>query len=372
MKIGIDIRSLMSEQRTGVGGYTYHLLDNLFELDSNHSFYLFYNSHKDVSVPRWDHEHVHTVAFNYPNKLLNLSGLLLGRPKLDRMVCRKADIESLDFFFAPNLNFTPLSDEVKFILTIHDLSFKYFSEFLTAKRKLGYLARKPEQQVRRADVTLTPSDNTKQDIERTFDVDSDKVKRVYPAVDDFETKLKAKEVKTKYSLPDDFILFLGSLEPRKNVNGLLEAYRQADIKEDYKLVIAGAEGWKSKKTKDRIKHLDNVDYIGYIEEAEKPVLFELADLFVYPSFYEGFGFPVLEAMASSTPVITSERSSLPEISEGAAYLIDPRIKSELSKAMELILNDQQLYDSYVQSGLEQVKKFDWKQTAAKFLEVCSR
>ncbi len=265
-----------------------------------------------------------------------------------------------------------MSDDVHYIVTIHDLSFKYFSEFLTTKRKLGYRARRPEHQLQQAEIILTPSENTKRDVNRTFNVNQQDIKRIYPAVDEFEQQTNTQKVKEKYSLPDKFILFLGSLEPRKNVEGLLEGYLEAGIDQEYELIIAGASGWKNKKTKEKIKAIDNVKYIGYIDEKDKQALFELADLFVYPSFYEGFGFPVLEAMASSTPVITSERSSLPEICEASAYLVDPRIKSEISTGIELILNNQQIYDSYVEAGTKQVEKFGWKRSAKKFLKVCSQ
>jgi len=372
MNIAVDIRSLMSEQRTGVGGYTYHLLENLFKLETDHRFFLFYNSYHNVDIPSWSYENVEIISFNYPNKLLNLSVLLFGKPHLDKLITSKADIDNLDVFFAPNLNFTPLSEDVQFILTIHDLSFKYFPEFLTTKRKLGYKARRPEHQLRQADIILTPSENTKRDVNRNFNVQQQKIKKIYPAIDESEQQVTQRKVKEKYSLPSKFILFLGSLEPRKNVEGLLEGYSEADIDQEYKLVIAGASGWKNQKTKEKIEDIDNVEYIGYIKETEKPALLGLADLFVYSSFYEGFGFPVLEAMAGSTPVITSERSSLPEVCEAAAYLVDPRIKSEISKGMELILNNQQIYDSYVEAGTKQVEKFDWKRSAQKFLEVCSQ
>jgi len=357
MKIGVDIRSLMHEKRTGVGEYTYELLNAVFSLDHDNQYYLFYNSYQDVSknIPTWQQANVHYVVKHWPNKLFNLL-IWLKLIKLDKLF-------KVDVWFSPNLDFTNLSKKVKHILTLHDLSFEFLPECFSKKRQWWHKFLNPKKQSQRADLVLTPSENTKRDVSDTYGVKQ--VKVLYPGLSELKS---SGGIKKKYDLPDKFILYLGTIEPRKNIAGIIQAYKQLGDKE-YTLVIAGSKGWKYEKIMQEIETTEGVQYIGYVAAADKAALYQAASLFVYPSLYEGFGFPVLEAMAQAVPVITSSRSSLPEVVGSAVYLVNPNNVAEITRGMKSILSDEKLRDILVNMGKEQAGKFSWQKTAQEFIQL---
>ena len=195
------------------------------------------------------------------------------------------------------------------------------------------------------------------------------------------------KIKKKYNLPDNFILFLGTIEPRKNIIGLIEAFEIFNIQypiSNTSLVIAGAPGWSNKKVYERAASSplrDKIKFLGFIKPEEKPALYAAASLFVYPSFYEGFGFPVLEALASGTPVITSNRSSLPEISQSAAYLVNPNKPHEIAEGIRYLLNHNHnprnpleicVICAQTKNGRVQAEKFSWNQTAQEWLRLIKK
>ena len=371
MNIGIDIRCLMTANKTGVGEYTTELLSAVFALDKINQYYLFYNSANDVAVqiPKWFGDNIHYIHTRWPNKLLNFCLLLFRWPKLDKMIGQK-----LDLWYAPNLNFTALSKHTKFVLTVHDLAFEFFPGWLTWRQRLWHKLIRPKKQCGRAGLILTPSDNTKRDLADFYKIPAEKIKVVYPGLSSIFYPLssissgaeqKKKELRVKYDLPENFILFLGTIEPRKNILGLND---QTDLH----LVIAGAPGWKNKKiyahaaaspVKDKIK------FIGYVAPADKPGLYSLASIFVYPSFYEGFGFPILEALSSGVPVITSSRSSLPEIAGSAATYVNAHYPEQIITAINRLLNDIQMREKQIKTGLLQSEKFRWPKAAEEFLKL---
>lgn len=382
MNIGIDIRPLMATPRTGVGEYTYELLSAIFNIDRANQYFLFYNSSRDVSanIPNWKYDNIKIIGSHTPNKFFNTSLGLFGRPKLDKMCGEKIDI-----WFSPNLNFTALSSKIKFILTVHDLSFELFPEFSTRKQYFWHKAVRPKKQCERAELIITPSENTKRDLVNYYKINPEKIKVIYPGIkkaDKIAASLPAgaprndnpTDIRKKYNLPDKFILFLGTIEPRKNIIGLIEAFENLRTKYPIMdhLVIAGAPGWKNEGIFARAKiskYSDKIHFINFVAPEDKNALYAAANLFVYPSFYEGFGFPVLEAMSIGTPVITSNRSSLPEISGSAAYLVDPTRPGQLALAMNELLNKRNLRDWHIQKGREQAGKFSWETAAGEWLNT---
>jgi glycosyltransferase involved in cell wall biosynthesis len=372
MNIGVDIRPLMTAPRTGVGEYTYELLNAIFNIDRENQYFLFYNSSRDVSanIPDWKYDNVKIIGSHTPNKFFNTSLGLFGRPRLDKM----CGAQKIDYWFSPNLSFTTLSREVKYILTIHDLSFDFFPEFSTRKQYFWHKAVRPKAQCKRADMIITPSENTKRDIVDYYKIPPEKIKVIFPGIHTTQAEINAEEVRKKYNLPEKFILFLGTIEPRKNIVGLIESFEMLRAKypvTDH-LVIAGAPGWKNKEIFARAKSLnvaDKIHFINFVAPKDKAALYAAADIFVYPSLYEGFGFPVLEAMSAGTPVITSNRSSLAEIAGLAAYLIDPTRPEQMTLAMNELLNNDKLRDWHIQKGLEQVKKYSWEKAAGEWLTL---
>ncbi len=386
MIIGVDIRCLMQNNRTGVGEYTYELLNAVFSVDKQNQYFLFYNSWTDVSknIPKWEQENVHYIGTRWPNKLLNLL-LWLKIIKLDNLViknCLKIKNFKLkiDLWFSPNLNFTNLSKQIKHILTIHDLSFEFFPECFTLKQRWWHKFLNPQKQCQRADVILTPSENSRSDALDKYQIADSKIQVLRSGLSSafitHDTD-NLTQVKQKYNLPDKYILYLGTLEPRKNIESVIEAYKIFNIQYpisniQYSLVIAGAPGWKNKKILKLISQTPGVQYIGYVDEADKPALYKSASLFVYPSLYEGFGFPVLEAMAMGVPVITSNRSSLPEVADNAAYLVNPHNISEIANGMRLILSDERLRNILIERGKKQAEKFKWAETAKNIKQIIDR
>jgi glycosyltransferase involved in cell wall biosynthesis len=378
LKIGVDIRNLMSPTRTGVGEYTYELLNAVFKIDKENQYYLFYNSHSDVTkhTPLWPQGNIHYIATRWPNKLFNVSIKILGWPKLDKLISRNG---KLDYFFSPNLNFTSLSKDIKNILTIHDLSFKFFPQFFSAKQRLWHWAVNPKKQCEQANTVLTLSENTKRDLVDYYKIPAEKIKVSSGGISAiFNNAVFDKEkIRQKYNLPNRFILCLGAVEPRKNIIGLIEAFEKtySVLPNSYTLIIAGSgAGWKNKSIYARALASplrDKIEFIGYVDAEDKPGLYSLAELFVYPSFYEGFGFPVLEAMAMSVPVITSNRSSLPEITDHTAFLVNPNRPAEIAEAITKILTDEKLREHFKKMGLEQIKKFSWDTAARQWLDLIS-
>lgn len=374
MNIGIDIRPLMSPVRTGVGEYTYELLNAIFAIDQQNHYWLFYNSSQDIAknVPKWAQSNVQYVATHWPNKLLNTCLKFSARPRLDKVIK-----QNLDIFFSPNLNFTALSKKVKHVLTIHDLSFALYPEFFSAKRKLWHWIINPQKQCRQANLILAPSENTKTDIVNYYQINPDKIKIIYPGLSSIfnnQPTVDKEQIRKKYNLPDKFILFLGTIEPRKNIIGIIEALEQAHSRfnQPHSLIIAGSEGWQTKPIKQRIAkspYKQKIHLIGYIDPQDKPCIYSLATVFVYPSFYEGFGFPILEAMSLGTPVITSNRSSLPEITDNAAYLVNPNKVTEISQAMIKLINEEKLRQHFARAGLEQAQKFNWAEAARQWINL---
>ncbi len=374
MNIGVDIRPLMTPIRTGVGEYTFELLNTLFQIDHQNQYFLFYNSHKNIDeiLPVWKYDNVHFIKKNWPNKVFNFCQKFLNWPKIDKIITKKSLLQNLDYFFSPNFNFTALSRKTKKILTVHDLSFEFFPEYFSFKQKLWHSFINPKKQCLKSDIILAPSFNTKRDLVNFYNIPENKIHIIYPGIS--PVFKKHTEQTKKLDLPDNYILFLGTIEPRKNIMSIIEAYETAfnHLPLPYHLIIAGARGWKNKEIFERIGNSplkQKISFVDYIKNEDKPELYHRASIFVYPSFYEGFGFPVLEAMYSGLPVITSNRSSMPEITTDAAWLIDPNKPNQIVDGLVEISNNQKLKDSLITSATEKAKKLDWTKTAKEFLEI---
>lgn len=369
MNIGVDIRVLMDKHYSGISEYTANLLSEILRQDKNNLYKLFYNSSKgrDSRLEIWAKDNSELFATKYPNKIFNyLLQKMFSCPKLDRI------LGGTDVFFSPHYNFLNISRKSKLVLTIHDLSFLRYPNFFSWRKNIWHRALNVKKLLNRADVIVAVSNNTKNDLIELLNIPENKIKVIYsgnnycgPSVVSDAKKIEGK----------NYILSVSNIEPRKNVCGLIAAYndlrtRCPDL--DYQLIFVGAKGWKNKKIfKDWKKSpfKDDIKFVGYIEKIEKETLYSNAKLFVYPSFYEGFGFPPLEAMHFDVPVVSSNVSSMPEVLGDAALLVDPFKVQEISEAMEILITNQDLRQKYIQKGRERAKIFTWEKTALEYIKI---
>jgi len=280
----------------------------------------------------------------------------------------------VDVMFYPDHTAPLLKKFCPVIVTIHDVAFLAYPHTFPPVRRM-YKSLAIRQSVRQADAIVVVSEATKRECLEYLNVHDAKIHVIHNGLDTrfsvITDQTKLQEAKRKYKLPERYILFVGTLEPRKNVTGLLQAF--ARLSNDAKLVVVGARGWLFKDIFRMVKELnihDRVNFLGHVPYGDLVYLYNLAELFVYPSLYEGFGFPPLEAMACGVPVITSNSSSMPEVVGDAAILIDPRDAGSLAKAMRDLLDNPALRQDLKQRGLLRAKQFTWRKTATRILEVC--
>lgn len=378
MRIGIDIRALAGGKHSGVEEYIRGILLAMFEAHPEHEFVLFLNAWNGIEPNlsfAQDFPHVTVRKFRIPNKLLNFSLWYLRYPKLDQL------IGGVDVFFVPNMNFVAVSSSVKLWVTVHDLSFEIFPETFSWKQRLWHYLVNLRGLLRRADRILAVSQSTASDIMDRYQVSKEKIEIIYSGTGKQNqlldrNSLELIEVQKKYQLPYRFILSLGTLEPRKNLTSLLrafEVFHRSAVGEllKYDLVIAGVPGWKCQEFLQAVRTSPvrhHIHLLGFVDEHDKPALYNLASVFVYPSFYEGFGFPPLEALACGLPVITSHSSSLPEIIGQAGILIDPYRPDEIREALIQILSDKSYRESLQGKAIQQAKKFSWERASAELLQ----
>jgi len=379
MRIGIDLRSLASGRRSGVEEYVVGALSALFRNDRENEFVLFMNEWRDVRIDLSFADGFPNVTvrrFRIPNKLLNLSLWYLRYPKLDRL------IGGVDVFFMPNVNFAAVSRRAKLVVTAHDLSFRTVPGTFSLRQRLWHFFVDPKGLFRRADRILSVSASTKDDLVYRYRIPSERVEVVRNGIggsfreyDRNDPKMLS--VKEKYGLPYSFILYLGAFEPRKNIAAIVRAYdalRKAGHPELSKtaLVLAGVSGWKEREI---LREVGNASFRkdiilpGFVDADDKAAFYNLASVFVYPSVYEGFGFPALEALACGTPVIVSDSSSLPEVVGDAGVLVDPYRPDDLFRALESVLLDRKLRETLRRKGLARAREFSWNRTAKRISEA---
>jgi glycosyltransferase involved in cell wall biosynthesis len=262
-------------------------------------------------------------------------------------------------------------------ISIMDLSYIYYPELFTQK-DLYQLTHWTEYSVRKATLIFTISEYSKKTIIEHYKVDPQKVVVTYPGYDrtnfqfsipNFQSKLQ--QVRSKYNIHDKYILFLGTIQPRKNIEKLIEAFEL--LKDgNLQLILVGKKGWLYEPIFKRIERSpkkNKIVYIDFATKEESPILYKGAQCFVLPSLYEGFGIPVIEAMASGTPVVVSNVTSLPEIVGDAALKVDPYNAKELANALTQILTQEMVRKMCIQKGLKQALKFSWDDCASKTLKT---
>ncbi len=374
MKIAIDVRPLMAGNISGVEMYILSMLRAIFDLDKKNKYFLWYNTFKNVDISHFptNYPNVKVVRTRIPNKLLNLSMSLLRWPKVDKLIGEKVDV-----LWVPDPRPAPVSEKCKKIITFHDLSFEDFKYSFNFKTRCWHRILRPKKEAQEADKIITVSKFTQNQLVMEYDIPAEKIEVIYEAAADYLQPLNIPKsfeiVKRRYNLPDEYFLCLSTVEPRKNTKGVIETFIKwlEETKADVTLVIAGQanpEIFASTKLRDH----PNIMRIGFITEETKALLYQHALAFLYPSFYEGFGLPILEAMQCGTPVITSDATSMPEVAGNAAILVNPNSTKELTNAMHQVYRDDLLRKDLIEKGFKQAKKFSWKKAGKEILELFNK
>ncbi len=355
MKILVDIR-LLTRGSQGVGEYTFNMVDNLIKSGSEHQWQLFYNGWRKQPLPiEWRKmPNVKIYDWRIPNRIFRWLPIAI-----DRLI-------KTDLIFSPHIDFLR-SYKAPRILTIHDLSFLHYPNFFSWKHRWWHKMQKVKKQARKATHIITDSEYSKNDISNTLGISQEKISVVYPGINKHAKPLAQN---LKFEIKNfKFILYLGALEPRKNISAIIKAFniiKEDSEFEDLKLILAGRIGWLFKQEKQK-----DIIFWGPATKEEKVSLYKSATAFIYPSFFEGFGFPPLEAQARGCPVITSNRSSLPEILRDSAIQINPWRADQLAEAIKNLLTNKQLAKNLVEKGRENIKRFNWEKCAGQLLKIFS-
>ena len=390
MRVLVDIRHLTRPQPSGVGEYTRELLEAIFRLEQRYDYTLLSTgrhapspvfSPLNVEGQRYAHRptpntlqvpNIHHLHIPIPNKILHASMVLRHDPTITKLAGGRPDL-----LFLPNLNIAPIPPELPYVLTVHDLSWRLFPHFFSRRMRLWHRLTRPERLITHARAIITPSHATREDLLRLFPFAPERVHVIAHGVADmfhptFETRDHG--VRSRYKLPKRFVVFLGTIEPRKNLLTTLAAiasYR-AQSRDNMHLVVVGGNGWNTRPIRKRFAEPDVrvwTHLIGAVPAEDRPAILRSAQALVWPSLYEGFGLPILEAMACGTPVITSLVASLPEVGGDAALYIDPTNPHDVTMALHSLVQSPTLRALLREKGFAQAKNFSWNTSAKKTIEV---
>lgn len=360
MRIGVMLRHV--GERGGIVVYTTNILNHLFRIDSKNEYILIFNSYDQLGR--------FPLTPNVKEKVINFSNKIWWDQVLIPMFAKK---EKLDLIYNPKMSI-PFFTHCKTVSCIHGGEqfvvpwvFKWYDRiYFTIANRLY---------CKKASAVITMTHQGARDISHYMGADPSKVHVIYEAYNEHCKILEYEQTKIvikKYLLPERFILFIGGLNPLKNFGNLLRAYKKVQNTIPHKLIVVGFNRWKFSKDLKLVDQLglrDHVLFKGFVPDEEIPAFYNLADLFVFPSLYEGFGIPVLEAMACGCPVITTKTGCSPEVAGGAAILIDPYSPEEIAEAIQRVLTDEPLRKNLIKKGLTRVIPFSWEKCAKETLAL---
>lgn len=363
MRIAINCRSFLLRQYAGIGRYAHNLVKYLSEIDSQNEYYLYakkgiFDFKRQIPQIKAENFIVKTDNFNHGlNKVLG----------------------KVDVYHSPSPDSLGI-DDAKIVVTIHDFVYKAYPKGHT-QSTLDATEQQMQEIVKKASKIICVSQSTRNDLHKYFSIDPSKTCVVYHGVgknDFFQAKGKeqemAKSVVESKGIKEPYILFVGTIEPRKNLENILYAFSTLKSKKRFagKLVCIGAAGWMSEGIADTIGRLglkNDVVFLGFVTNHELRYFYNLAEVFVFPSFYEGFGFPIVEAFSCGAAVVTSNVSSCPEIAQDAALIVNPQQFEEIANAVERILVDQHLKHELQQKAMKRAGDFSFLNTARETLRV---
>jgi glycosyltransferase involved in cell wall biosynthesis len=361
---------------TGIAKYTYEISKRILQLDHDFdsTFYYGYFS-KKLYFP--DFPNISSEEI-FAKKLKNIFAKIYFFKKIARegiLFTSKFLNKKCDVYWEPNIVPIRHIKSRHLITTVHDFSFYVYPDW-HPKETMEYFKKHFWENISKSESIITASQCTKNEICEFLHYDPSRVSVIHHGVDYSNFKLYDKDMMQTffdlYKLPEKFILFVGSIEPRKNLKNALLAYNSLPdaFKKEHKFLLAGFSGWNNAEVMDIIcREKGNIIYLGYLSDRELAYLYNLASVFIYPSLYEGFGLPPLEAMACGAPVIVSRVSSMPEICGEAAYYVDPLDVTDIAEGIYTMTTNNNLRKLFIDRGLQKVKMFDWDTSAKEHLAI---
>jgi len=370
MRIGIDARAMITP-RSGIGQSTYYLTKHLLDIDSENDYHLFY--HKDIDAGWVSPGRVQLHRVRTGNITLGLD----PRERWEQMMLPLALLRHRVDVYHAIQQVGPLWAPAPVIVTVFDVAFLVHPETKPAE-DTRYWSTWVRRSVRRAERVIATSEATKRDLVNLCGVSPERIVTIPLGVDPrfrpVEDAGQIKQICSRCGIVSPFVLYVGNIEPRKNLVRLIAAYHRLKGQHESlpKLVVCGQKGWLYDdvfRTVEELNLREDVLFIGNVPHAEIPCLYTESQALLYPSLYEGFGLPILEAMACGTPVVTSNISSMPEVAGDAAILVDPFSEAEIADAIEAVLTDTSLRTRLVERGFARTKQFSWTDVARRTLEV---
>src|SRR3990167_7427 len=369
MIIGLDGNEANAEKRVGSGKYAFELLKQ-FSKVQEHDFLIYF---KKKPLP------------DLPKESRNFKYAVFGPKKMWTQFALPIKLtfsSKLDVFFSLG-HYGPRFSKIPFVITVHDLSYLHFPD-LFKKEDLYQLTNWTKYSIEKSSHVIAVSETTKDDIIKNYGVNPSKISAVYEGFDENRFKLQLKEkiakIKKRYKIRGDYLIFIGTLQPRKNIERLIEAFHKLvrnskfEIR-NYKLIIVGRRGWLYDSILEKVKKInieDKVTFTGYVSDSDLPALVSGADVYVLPSLWEGFGIPVIEAQACGTPAVVSNTSSLPEVVGNSAFLVDPENVNSIANGIKKVLTNEELRRDLIKRGYANVKRFSWQKCAEATLDTLER
>lgn len=373
-RIVFDGEPLVMSHFSGVGHYILELLRAIDRQLSSYPMvkvYIFVHYRQFKKAAQYEFKNIQILKSPYSLRISNGLKRRNKQPPLDLLFGKGV-------YVFTNFSSWPLVRS-KNIPFIYDISFEKYPQF-AAPSNQTFLSAEVKKSVKRSSYIATISQNSKEEIAGFYDYPVENIGIFYPAVDTDRWYKRSKTAielcKKQYDLPKKYILFVGNIEPRKNLIKLLQAYEKLPeiLREEYKLLLVGAKGWQDGEIHQTISHINKSgSYVimpsSYVTDEDLPSVMSGASLFVYPSLYEGFGIPPIEAMSCGVPVVTANNSSLPEAAGDAAMMVEALSTDSIAEAMKKVLESKALQERLVVRGYEQVEKFSWDKTASAFIDT---
>ncbi|OGY25464.1 MAG: hypothetical protein A2Z24_01985 [Candidatus Woykebacteria bacterium RBG_16_44_10] len=361
MLIGIDASRVAKEEKTGTENYSWNLINALASIDKKNHYVLYFNK----------------IPSNFEISQTNFSTKVIPSPRFwtQGRLAFECFVRPPDILFVPAHTIPALRRPgLKTVTTIHDLGAEFLAEYHQFPQKI-YLNWATKYIAQHATHLIAVSNFTKKDLIRILKVRAGRISVVYEGVD---TKIfyhrpdwEIKQVRANYGIVKDYFLYVGTIQPRKNLTRLMEAFAASELK-NIDLVLAGSSGWLNEeiyKAPEKFSVSNHVSFLGYVDREDLPALYGGALGLAFPSLYEGFGLPILEAFACGCPVLTSNIGAMAEVSGEAAFLVDPLSKDEIAAGLKKLATDKALRENLIKKGEEKVKEFSWEKTARETVKI---